>query len=119
MKKKSKYRNVKVVVDGEKYDSIKESKRGSVLKLLEKKGFISELKRQVRFSWIDITHTLLSTETNTVEYKTKKKKTYIADFTYIKDNEFIVEDVKGFKTDVYLAKKKIMKQLYNIDILET
>jgi hypothetical protein len=47
---------------------------------------------------------------------------YIADFTYFDDTkggEFIIEDVKGFKTDVYKIKKKLMKHFHNVEILET
>jgi hypothetical protein len=31
----------------------------------------------------------------------------------------VVEDTKGMRTPVYRLKKKIMKALYDIDILET
>jgi hypothetical protein len=46
---------------------------------------------------------------------------YIADFSYIDVNETglqgqigceVVEDVKGFKTDVYKLKKKLVEALY-------
>lgn len=114
MKKKSKslYGNVKtVLVNGEKYDSKKEAERGQFLNMLEKKGVITELKKQVKFAWT----VTLSANDNIIQ----KKAWYVADFTYKRDGVDIVEDVKGYKTKVYLAKKKIMKQLYNIDILET
>lgn len=44
---------------------------------------------------------------------------YIADFTY-RDSEgnFIVEDAKGFRTDVYKIKKKLMLWRYGIEIRE-
>lgn len=44
---------------------------------------------------------------------------YIADFTY-RDSEgnFIVEDAKGFRTDVYKIKKKLMLWRFGIEIKE-
>ena len=43
--------------------------------------------------------------------KTYRKTCYIADFCYY-DNELgktIIEDTKGFKTDVYILKKKLFE----------
>jgi len=46
--------------------------------------------------------------------------TYIADFRYKeRDGTEVVEDCKGFKTDVYRLKKKLVKAIYGIEILET
>jgi len=45
---------------------------------------------------------------------------YRADFTYVnEDGQPIVEDVKGFRTPVYRLKKKLMRALYGIEILES
>lgn len=46
----SKYRNVKVTVDGERFDSRKEADYWMGLKLRERAGEITELARQVLFS---------------------------------------------------------------------
>lgn len=44
----------------------------------------------------------------------------MADFVYTtEDGAQIIEDVKGMKTDVYKLKKKLMKELRGIEILET
>ena len=44
---------------------------------------------------------------------------YIADFTYTdRKRGFVVEDVKGKRTDVYKMKKKLMKDIYDISITE-
>lgn len=44
---------------------------------------------------------------------------YLADFTYnYPGGDMIVEDVKGMKTDVYKLKKKLVKAVYGIDIVE-
>ena len=44
---------------------------------------------------------------------------YKADFRYMQDGELIVEDVKGMKTPIYNLKKKMIKAIYGIEILET
>ena len=98
---KSKYRNKKTELDGVTYDSKKEARRAAELNLMLKSGEIVTLARQVRFRLI-------------------KGIEYVADFVYTtKDGEQIIEDVKGMKTDVYKLKKKLMKELRGIEILET
>ena len=45
---------------------------------------------------------------------------YIADFTYNdQSGQLIVEDAKGVKTPVYRLKRRIMAEIYNIEIKET
>lgn len=103
--KVSKYGNIKKVVDGIKFDSKKEAKRWGELKEYMQNGLISNLERQIKFEL---------NEGGTFSYK------YIADFVYMNLlNQKIVEDCKGFKTAVYKKKKKLMKKIYNIEILET
>jgi hypothetical protein len=43
----------------------------------------------------------------------------VADFTYMEDGKLVVEDCKGFKTDVYKIKKKLMLWVHGIRIKET
>lgn len=47
--------------------------------------------------------------------KTYRKITYRADFTYYdrQRDQIVVEDVKGFKTDVYKLKKKLFEYKYD------
>ena len=97
----NKYKNKKTTFDGIKFDSIKEMNRYKELRLLEKGGAIKDLELQPEFLLIP-----------TLRYKDKKtdrKTVYKADFKYI-DNKgkIIVEDVKGFKTDVYKIKRKLL-----------
>lgn len=93
------------------FDSIRERKRYYELLLLERAGKIQRLKRQVRFELIP------------AQYKdgkcVERRCDYVADFTYWQDNKFVVEDCKGFKTDVYKIKKKLMLWRYDIRIKET
>ena len=107
-KKKSKYNNTKVIIDGEKYDSIKEGKRRGILKMRLRSGEIMFLARQVEFSF---------------RIEGSKICSYIADFVYltIKDNELVVEDVKSEQTrklPTYRLKKKMMEAQYGIIIKE-
>lgn len=103
--KKTKYKNTKVTIDGIKFDSILESRRYQELKLLEKTGEIKDLKLQPEYELIP------SFKKNK---KTYRKTIYRADFSYF-DNRLgkvIVEDTKGFKTDVYMLKKKLFEYIY-------
>lgn len=103
--RKSKYRNTKAIVDDIKFDSILEARRYEQLKLLEKAGEIKDLKLQPEFELIPRFKK---------GKKTWRKTIYKADFCYF-DNKLgkvIVEDTKGFKTDVYMLKKKLFEYKY-------
>lgn len=108
----SKYRNKKVNVDGIWFDSIRESRRYGELKLLEKGGYISDLRLQVPYELIPNQ----KVDGRVVERKVR----YIADFTYHDNvkNEDVVEDAKGYFTEVYRLKKKLMMMVYGIQIKE-
>ena len=43
---------------------------------------------------------------------------YIADFTYHRGTQLVVEDAKGLKTDVYKIKKKLLYHKYGLEIQE-
>lgn len=92
--------------DGQKFDSVKEYHRWGCLRLLERAGKIKDLKRQVSFELIP-------------KQNGERACNYIADFTYYEDGKLVVEDCKGFKTDVYRIKKKMMLWEYGIRIKET
>lgn len=102
----SKYHSKKVIVDGIEFDSKKEAKRYSELKLLERAGEIKELELQKVFELQP------SFKKNG---KTYRKTTYKADFYYFdnRTSRYIVEDVKGFKTEIYKLKKKMFEYKYN------
>lgn len=110
-KPKSKYRANKCVYDGIKFDSNREMSRYIDLKLLEQAGTISDLKLQVKFELQP-----------SYEFNGRKIRaiTYVADFTYRdnRTNEDVVEDSKGFRTEVYKLKKKMFEYLYKIEIKE-
>lgn len=125
----NKYRNHKTVtIDGEVFDSQREARRYSTLKLLEKCGAISDLKRQVVFELLPAQR-----EECFDTYKKGRKKgqfkegkliekpvTYIADFVYndMKTGKPVVEDVKGMRTKDYILKRKMMLYFHGIKIRE-
>jgi len=101
---RSKYNAKKCVIDGIKFDSLKEGRRYQQLKLLEKAGEIENLELQPKYDLM---------------VNGKKVGFYKADFRYVENGELVVEDVKGMKTPIYNLKKKMVKAIYNIDIKET
>lgn len=105
----SKYHNRKITVDGITFDSIREASRYKELKHEESVGLIHGLKRQVKFVLIPA---------HKGEIRKERACTYIADFTYYRDGELIVEDVKGVRTDVYKIKRKLMLDIYGVEIRE-
>ena len=107
----SKYNNSKY--DG--YDSKREAKRATELKLLEKAGIISHLQEQVVYELIPSQYRIVNGKKKCVERAMK----YIADFQYVENGETVVEDVKGFRTEVYKMKKKLMLFIHDIQIKET
>ena len=101
----SKYRNVKINVDGIKFDSKAESERYAELRILEKAGLISNLVLQPKFELQQkFRH----------NGKAEKAILYIADFSYNDrtEDKIVVEDVKGMETDVFKLKRKMFLKLY-------
>ena len=109
------------------FDSVKEYKRFCELRLLEKAGAISDLRRQVKYILIP-TQYATSTEVYTRgprrgEFKRgqllEREVAYFADFVYLDENgETIVEDTKGMRTTDYVLKRKLMLFNYGIQIRE-
>ena len=103
----TKYGNRKLTApDGQKFDSVKEYHRWGCLRLLERAGAISNLKRQVKYELIP-------------KQIGERACNYVADFTYMENGRLVVEDVKGVKTDAYKIKKKLMLWVHGIQIRET
>ena len=82
------------------YDSKKEARRADELWKLQLGGFISDLHRQA-FTYFD--H-------DKGKEVSIRAVIYVADFTYFdkERNLNVIEDTKGFKTDVYMVKKKLL-----------
>ena len=114
MKKPSKYNNRKVELDGFTFDSQKEARRYSELKILVRVGEISELELQKSFVLAE------SVKFNN-EPRAKPAIRYVADFAYMENGVMIVEDVKSKATKslpVYRMKKHLMKSVHDIEIQE-
>ncbi len=114
-KKKSKFGN-KITKRGEiTFHSKKEADRWDHLNNLLLIEHISNLRRQVKYR-LEVNHIHICD--------------YVADFVYVKDKSIIVEDIKGIgkkrvgqrrfstRTADYRIKKKLMKAIFNIDIVE-
>ena len=103
---RSKYGAYRTQVDGIVFDSRKEARYYSELKLLVKGGEVEKFDMQVPYVLQEGFH-----------HKACKRKVmpiiYIADFVvYYKDGHTEVVDVKGFRTKEYLLKKKMLLHLY-------
>lgn len=106
----NKYRNKKVILDGIEFDSRKEAQRWFELRMLERAKQITNLQRQVKFVLIP---------SQKIDGKTVEREcAYIADFVYYEDGKLVVEDTKGFRTDAYIIKRKLMLERYGIRIQE-
>lgn len=123
----SKYRNKKYTTpEGEVFDSYREYNRYFELKMLERAGKITELKRQVKFVLIPSQYE----ESDEVYTKgprkglkkqgplIEKECAYYADFTYKENGKLVVEDAKGIRTKDYILKRKMILYFYGIRIRE-
>lgn len=101
----TKYNSKKIEIDGHKFPSKLEAKRYLELKDLLEKGEIRDLELQKEFILIP---------SFKKGGKTYRKTSYFADFCYfnIREGKYMVEDTKGFKTEVYKLKKKLFEQRY-------
>lgn len=110
----SKFFNRKTVFDGIVFDSRKEAERYAELRLMEKAGVITNLRRQVRFELIPNQYM----DGKLIE----RRVDYLADFVYrdAETDKTVVEDVKSpaTKTDKYIIKRKLLLKLYGIRIRE-
>ena len=101
MKIKHKFKAVPCAHDGIRFASKKEGKRYLELRALKEKGEIVFFLRQTPFSL-------------------PGGVKYICDFTiFWADGSISFEDVKGFKTEIYKLKKKLVEANYPISIIET
>lgn len=89
-----KYNAVKTELDGIKFPSKAEARRYSQLKLLKQSGEVIQFLRQVPF------HLPGGVK-------------YVCDFqVFWSDGRVTFEDSKGMATQMFLAKKKMVEQLY-------
>ena len=126
---KSKYGSRKITRDGMTFDSLKEYRRYYELCLLEKAGIITNLKKQVEFELIPAQFETVPTgeiyKRGSQKGMPKMKQVciensikYIADFVYQENGKTVVEDAKGFRTEKYIIKRKLMLYVHGIRIKE-
>ena len=94
--------------DGHTFASKRERDRFEELAIMEAAGEIVGLRLQPRYALVVNGYEIC---------------TYVADFAYHKPQHPtthpVVEDVKGHRTQVYLMKRRLMKAIYGVEILET
>ena len=97
----NKYRNSKITIDSIKFDSLKEGARYQELQLMKKCGEIKDIELQPVF---ELQPKFIDKDGNK-----HRKVEYRADFKVInKDGSITIEDVKGYKTEIYKLKKKML-----------
>lgn len=113
-RKKPKFGNKKVVLEGATFDSRKEARRYRELQILERTGEISELQTQFAFVLAE-----------SVKFKSEARRKpalrYFADFVYQAKGQLVVEDVKSVATrkkDSYRIKKHLMMSVHGIEVVE-
>lgn len=118
---RSKYGAKKVTVNGITFDSQKEYRRFRELVLLERAGRIQDLQRQVKFVLIPAQYEpdIIGKRGGVKRGKLLEREcSYIADFVYTEDGKQVVEDTKGFRTQEYIIKRKLMLKEHGIRVRE-
>lgn len=103
-KRHGKFNAIKVDAPEGRFDSKMEYERFLTLRLLERAGEISDLRRQIPYK---------------LEAGGIHISTYVADFVYKKADVVVVEDAKGFRTGEYRQKRRLMKEILGIVIFES
>jgi hypothetical protein len=106
VKKASKYHNIRTVVDGISFMSKKEAQRYCELKIALAGGVIVDLELQPVFEL----------QESFIDKDNKKIRSiiYRADFRFIETetNLTIIEDTKGYFTEIFKIKEKLFKKKY-------
>jgi len=104
---RSKYRNVKVTIDGITFDSRREAAYWQGLKARERNGEITDLQRQVIFPLCC-----------PFEDRAVMVSSYVADFVYYEHGKRHVVDAKGHRDKVYKLKRKWLRSQDGVTIEE-
>ena len=101
----SKYHARVTFVDGISFASGMEARRYVELRTLLRAGIIRDLQLQPRYP-LTVNGVLVCT--------------YVGDFYYVEcaTGAGVLEDVKGFVTPEYKLKRKLLKAVYGLDIVE-
>ena len=130
--KPNKYHNKKYTYLGIKFDSLKECRRYTELRLLEQAGKIKDLELQKAYELIPAQYEE-STEVYTKGIRKGEPKQgklleracyYVADFYYVdcETKQAVIEDVKGYREGgayaLFSVKRKLMLYIYHIKVKE-
>lgn len=127
----NKYHNKKYTYLGIKFDSLKECRRYSQLRLLEQAGKIKDLQLQKTYELIpaqyEETDEVYTKGIHKGEHKRvllERACNYVADFYYVdcETKQAVIEDVKGYKEggaySLFKVKRKLMLYIHGIKIKE-
>lgn len=105
MPRHNKFNAQRTTVDGITFASKREATRYGELRLLERAREIRGLRLQPKLS---------------LDVNGEHVCTYVADFAYVKrgDSRETFEDVKGARTALFILKKKLVKAVHGIDVVE-
>lgn len=104
--RRHKYNAQPIEVDGERFDSTAEMARWGELQMLERAGYISGLRRQVRY--------VLQEKAPRGRFRKHAVRaiTYTVDFQYTEAGRLIAEDFKGYNTDASRLRQKLFVRRY-------
>ena len=109
-RKHQKYRNrVTETADG-RFDSEAEYRHWCHLKIRQRVGEITDLRRQVVFELIPAQ--------KRPSGGSERACNYIADFVYQEGGKTVCADVKGCATGEYIMKRKLMLHIHGVEVKE-
>ena len=118
-----KYGNRKVEYNGITFDSARERDRYIYLLSAQERGYITDLQRQPKYQLLPAIYEEVEVQLKT---KTKRKRVcvqrpvdYIADFSYMKNGNNVVEDVKispKLLPKEFILKAKMFRYFYGFEI---
>jgi hypothetical protein len=108
---KRKYRNKPQIIDGIRFDSIREAKRWQELLLLARVGKITQLERQVVYELAPKVKLL-------GDKRTRPAVRMVIDFRYWdkETGEMVLEDAKGDIDPVWRLKQHLLKTVHGLDV---
>lgn len=115
-KRSNKYGAKRIRVNGHTFDSKREADRYKILKAMQMAREISELELQPQFPFMIGGKPVLMRSKG---FPNGRRVKYVADFRYKDaDGNTVIEDVKGYATDVYKLKKAVVEAIYGIKVVE-
>jgi len=108
-RKSQKYSNKITETPDGRFDSEAEYRHWCHLKIRQRAGEISDLRRQVVFELAPAV---------TIQGRKRPPIRYIADMVYQEGGKQVVADVKGAVTDAYRIKRHLMASVHGVEIQE-